>query len=129
MPASLPLLSRLRHRSRGAGWLCVLLLVLKLVVAAGCVGDTVTAQPLASASVTALASAHVASSAAAGDDATATCWHSGDGDCHCNCVHTLPLASHAWSRVPLMRPAVTFASVLPALYPPVARNELRPPIA
>lgn len=126
MLAPRPLLSRLRHRSLGVGWLCVLLVLVKLAMATGCLAVDTALAP-AVAATTAMV-AEPGDVAATHDDA-ASCWHAGVDGCHCQCVHTLPLAGHASVRIASLRSASTFVAMLPALNSPPTQNELRPPIA
>lgn len=126
MLAPLPLLARLRRRSRGTGWLCALLILVKLVIATGCLASDAVAAPLAVVPVAAL-SVDVPEMTAGAD--LAACWHTDAGDCHCHCAHTLPLTSDASMRGVLLWSASTFVAMLPAVISPPTQNELRPPIA
>lgn len=128
MLAPLPLLTRLRRRCCGTGWLCALLIVVKLVIATGCLANDAVAAPLGAAPVAAQTGDVAVADVAVSAD-TATCWHTDAGDCHCHCAHTLPLASNASMRGIVPWPASTFVAMLPALVSPPTQNELRPPIA
>ncbi|HUH56801.1 MAG TPA: hypothetical protein VLZ32_13820 [Rhodanobacter sp.] len=128
MLAPLPLLTRFRRRSRGTGWLCALLIMLKLVIATGCLANDAVTAPLAAVPVAALAADMASVDVTVAAD-TATCWHTDAGDCHCHCAHTLPLASAASMRGVLLWSASTFVATLPAVVSPPTQNELRPPIA
>ena len=128
MPASPPLLTRLRHRSRGMGWLCALLIMAKLVIETGCLANDAPTAPLATGPVAALAADVAVADVTVGTDA-ATCWHTDTGACHCHCAHTLPLASDTSMRGVMPWPASAFVATLPVLSSPPTQNELRPPIA
>lgn len=129
MLAPVSLLSRLRRRAFGAGWVCALLVVLKVLVATGCLATDVpaTLAPLAAQSV------QVDESPLAFENGQGLvdmdCWHADIGDCHCSCMHAVPLAGHADVRVAVQSPASVFVASLPALNTPPTQNELRPPIA
>lgn len=129
MLAPAPLLSRIRRRSLVAGWLCALLVVLKVAIATGCLATDVPA------SLTQFASQAVqvddAPFAVDNDQgiADADCWHADIGDCHCSCMHAVPLAGHTDVRVAMQPHASIFVARLPALNAPPTQNELRPPIA
>lgn len=129
MFASAPLLSRLRHRSLGAGWLCALLIVLKVAVATGCLATDALAAPASLAAQTVqvddVQMATDDDQAAGADD----CWHADIGDCHCSCLHAVPLTGDADLHVAMQAPVSVFVGRLPALRAPPAQNELRPPIA
>ncbi|MEP7185670.1 MAG: hypothetical protein ABI767_07520 [Rhodanobacter sp.] len=103
--------------------------MLKVVVATGCLATDVPA-PLAT----------LAAQAVQVDDiplfldddqevADLDCWHADIGDCHCSCLHAVPLAGHVDVRVAMQSHAPIFVARLPALNAPPTRNELRPPIA
>lgn len=123
MQASLPLLSRLRHRSLGVGGLCMLLVLVKLALATGCLAvDSVLAPAVAAATMRVSEPGGVA----AAHGGVESCWHAGIDGCHYHCVHTLPLAGHASVRIASLRAASSFVAMLPALNSPPTRNELRP---
>lgn len=125
-----PLLSRLRHRSLGAGWLFALLIVLKVAVATVCLATDAVAAPAPFAAQTAQID-QIQTAAFETDSAStgAVCWHADTGDCHCSCLHAVPLSGHADVGVAKQSPTSVFLASLQALNTPPTQNELRPPIA
>jgi len=123
-PAS-PLLARLRRHLSGAGWLFVLLMMLKLAVGTACFVADGARSEAASTAGTML----VEAVQAVGQDDGASCWHDGASGCHCNCTHATPLASHALAALTALRPVHVFVAMQPTLQSPLAQNPLRPPIA
>lgn len=130
MSASRPVLSHLRRRSFGAVWLCTLLILLKLVVVTGCLAtDTQSAVAASGGQITLIVETAAPFADTDQGSFAADCWHAETGDCHCSCMHAVPLASHADVRVAMMSAASNLAAALPALNTLPSQNELRPPIA
>lgn len=131
MSSPVPLLSRLRRRSLGAGWLCALLMVMKVAMATGCLFVDTPPSVVAAAAQ----SIHVddGTSMVTADNGSygniADCWHAAAGDCHCTCMHALPLASHVDTRAAMQADTSIFVATLQGLRSPPGQNELRPPIA
>lgn len=118
-----PLLTRLR-RHRGWWALAVAVLLLKLVSSSVCLGDA-PAKRLAVAQ-TAVGVAAMAADIG-GDDG---CLLGEAGDCHCNCSHSLTVASADF--VAVLPPSLPRMAMVPRIaghVPDASGSLLRPPIA
>lgn len=120
------LLTRLRRRLSGAGWLFALLMVLKLAMGTACLAADGGRVGAADGARVVLVES---GKATASDDGAASCWHEGAGGCHCNCTHATPLASDALMTWPAWQPAHVFVAMSSWVQSQPAQSPLRPPIA
>lgn len=117
----LPLLPRLR-RHRGLWVLAVAVLLLKLVTGSICLADT-----LAAASAT---PGHTVSTQAPMSTPDESGCLLGEGnDCHCACVHNLPVPNGITWVLPWQDVSFTARPFVLAVIPAPRRSLLRPPIA
>ncbi|WP_090450706.1 hypothetical protein [Dyella sp. OK004] len=126
MSSHQPLLTRLRRRLSGAGWLFALLMVLKLAMGTACLAADGGQVDAADGARTVLVEP---GKAVAQDDGAASCWHDGAGGCHCNCTHATPLMSDALMTWPALQPAHAFIAMQSRVQSLPALSPLRPPIA